>query len=129
MTNLSDKRRQERETFLSAAEWSGAETRALAGDASTRSYERLSLGPRKALLMNAPPAAEEPACPSQANPAERRALGYNALARLAGPNLHAFLAIAKTLRAAGTETRSSVSPKALTSTASQKSSMARGDWP
>jgi hypothetical protein len=51
--------------------------------------------------MNAPPAAESAACPPEATPDERRRLGYNAMARLAGPNLNAFTAIAGTLRAAG----------------------------
>jgi aminoglycoside/choline kinase family phosphotransferase len=51
--------------------------------------------------MNAPPKAESSACPPAATPAERRALGYNAMARLAGPNLNAFVAIAKSLRSAG----------------------------
>jgi aminoglycoside/choline kinase family phosphotransferase len=51
--------------------------------------------------MNAPPAAESAACPPDASPDERRKLGYNAMARLAGPNLNAFVAVAGTARAAG----------------------------
>ena len=94
-------RRRDRAAFLSAAGWSSADARPLAGDASTRSYERLTLGGKSALLMNAPPGAEASACPPDADPALRRRLGYNALARLAGPNMHAFLEIARALRAAG----------------------------
>lgn len=97
----AEDRQKERADFLSAAGWGEADARALAGDASTRSYERLTLGERQALLMNAPPAAESAACPPKATPEERRALGYNAMARLAGPNLHAFTAVAGVLRGAG----------------------------
>lgn len=101
MTRPSDMREAERADFLAAAGWSGARASALAGDASTRSYERLDLNGRVALLMNAPPKAESAPCPRDASPEERRALGYNAMARLAGPNLSAFLDIDAALRAAG----------------------------
>jgi aminoglycoside/choline kinase family phosphotransferase len=47
--------------------------------------------------MNAPPAAEAPACPPEADAAERRRLGYNAIARLAGPNPAAFAGLAREL--------------------------------
>ncbi|MEM9393830.1 MAG: phosphotransferase [Pseudomonadota bacterium] len=39
--------------FLSKTEWAGAETRPLAGDASNRRYLRVSLGERRAVLMDA----------------------------------------------------------------------------
>lgn len=100
-SSSSEDRQAARAAFLAAAGWAGAEVRPLAGDASTRSYERLFLGGRTALLMNAPPAAEGAPCPPGAGADERRRLGYNAMARLAGPNLNAFLAVAETLRAAG----------------------------
>ncbi len=102
--NRSDaaaRRAHERRTFLDQSGWGAAIALPMAGDASTRSYERLSLGGRTAVLMNAPPAAEGAACPPDASPAARRALGYNAMARLAGPNLNAFTAIAAALRGAG----------------------------
>jgi hypothetical protein len=98
---LAGPRAEERAAFLKDAGWADAEARAMAGDASTRSYERLLKGGGRAVLMNAPPAAEGAACPPDASPEERRALGYNALARLAGPNLNAFLAVADSLRGAG----------------------------
>lgn len=98
---LTEHRRAERAAFLSAAGWSGAEAQPLAGDASTRSYERLTLAGRRAVLMNAPPGAESAACPPGADEATRRRLGYNAMARLAGPNLNAFTTIAAALREAG----------------------------
>lgn len=99
--SINERRRAERAAFLSAAGWSNADAVALAGDASTRSYERLTLGDRRAVLMNAPPAAEAAACPPDADEATRRRLGYNAMARLAGPNLNAFTTIAGALRSAG----------------------------
>lgn len=94
-------RQTERATFLSAAGWADAVAHPLAGDASTRSYERLELGAQRAILMNAPGNAEAASCPPGATPTERARLGYNAEARLAGPNLHAFIEIATTLTAAG----------------------------
>ncbi len=90
-----------RAAFLEQAGWGAAAATPLAGDASTRRYERLTHGEAKAVLMIAPPAAEAPACPPDAGPDLRQALGYNAMARLAGPNLNAFIAIAEMLRNAG----------------------------
>lgn len=94
-------RADERRRFLDRAGWGDAVARPLAGDASTRSYERLSLNGRWAILMNAPPAAEGAACPPEATPVDRRRLGYNAMARLAGPNLNAFVALSEAARSAG----------------------------
>ncbi len=90
-----------RAAFLVQAGWKDAALSPLAGDASTRSYMRAQAGDRQAVLMIAPPAAETAPCPPQASDMERKALGYNATARLAGPNLNAFLAIAGALREAG----------------------------
>ena len=87
--------------FLEDAGWGRAHIRPLAGDASMRSYARLNRGAKRALLMTAPPAAESAACPPQATDQERVALGYNAKARLAGPNLNAFVAISNALRSVG----------------------------
>ncbi|MGF1542949.1 MAG: aminoglycoside phosphotransferase family protein [Parvularculaceae bacterium] len=97
-----DDRRRARAAFLAGAGWGDAAALPLAGDASTRAYDRLTrLGGERALLMDAPPAAEGASCPADADPATRAALGYNALARLAGPNLNAFVDLAATLRSAG----------------------------
>ncbi len=90
-----------RRDFLASAGWLSAAATPMTGDASTRSYERLELAGRRAVLMNAPPAAEGAACPPDASIEERRRLGYNAMARLAGPNLNAFVAVADALRRAG----------------------------
>ncbi len=90
-----------RAQFLACAGWESARLRPLAGDASTRSYMRAEQNGRNAVLMIAPTGAETAPCPVDANDEERRTLGYNAMARLAGPNLHAFIAISKTVRDIG----------------------------
>ncbi len=94
-------RQSEKRDFLARTGWASAAHAPIAGDASTRSYERLSLDGRNAILMNAPRGAETAACPPGASAEDRRKLGYNAMARLAGPNLNAFLAVADALRSTG----------------------------
>jgi len=71
-----------------------AERQPLAGDASTRRYERLVLPNRRAVLMDAPRNAEAPPCPPKASAEERRALGWNAMSRLAASRVEAFVAVA-----------------------------------
>ncbi len=88
-------------SFLSDAGWAEALRNPVPGDASTRSYERLTLGDQKAVLMKAPRGAELPTEPDGADESLRRQLGYNAMARLAGPNLEAFLGIANALTMRG----------------------------
>jgi len=85
--------------FLAAHGLAAARRQRLPGDASTRVYERLSL-PRGGTLifMDQPPQAETLPCPPNATPAERRALGYNAMARLAAGRVEAFVACAGYLR-------------------------------
>ena len=85
-------------SFLQRAGWQDASAHAIAGDASTRSYQRLDQNDQSAILMIAPPGAETSACPPGADEATRTRLGYNACARLAGPNLHAFVEVANLLR-------------------------------
>lgn len=87
--------------FLASAGWGAAEHRPLPGDASTRRYIRLHLGDRTAMLMDQPQNVESATAPPYATPAERRALGYNALARLAGADCARFVAAAKHLRQCG----------------------------
>ena len=87
--------------FLTKAGWGDAARAPVPGDASSRRYERLSRGAQKAVLMDAPRGAEAPAEPEEASAAERKALGYNALARLAGPEPAAFICIADALTARG----------------------------
>lgn len=78
--------------FLKSAGWHEAERRALAADASARSYERISHGGRKAVLMNAP---SEPNEVRSGKPS-----GYSAVAHLA-VDCVPFVSVAKTLRAWG----------------------------
>ncbi len=83
--------------FLTSAGWGDAHQHPLPGDASTRRYIRLEKGGDRAMLMDAPAASEAPVCPPEASPSERAALGYNAVARLAGSNLVAFAGLADAL--------------------------------
>jgi aminoglycoside/choline kinase family phosphotransferase len=87
--------------FLAEAGWRDAELVALRGDASTRRYYRVWHQGRSAMLMDQPQSAEAPACPPSATADERRALGYNAVARLAGANCARFIAAANYLRERG----------------------------
>lgn len=98
---MSDERAARLEALLSQTGFAGAVRTPVSGDASTRSYERLDIGGRSAILMNAPPRAESAPCPPLATPEERAALGYNAVARLAASRVEAFAALAPHLRAIG----------------------------
>jgi len=97
---MSD-RLSQMQSFLADNGWGEAVRSPIQGDASTRSYERLTLKARKAVLMNAPKGAELPSEPEGASVEQRKALGYNALARLAGPNMESFAAIASELSKRG----------------------------
>lgn len=94
-------RGNEIQAFLKQAQWDAAERVAVPGDASTRRYERLTLDGQKAVLMDAPKGAEAPSEPEGASVEDRKALGYNAVARLAGPNPEAFACIANELTMRG----------------------------
>ncbi|MFZ1989090.1 MAG: phosphotransferase [Alphaproteobacteria bacterium] len=88
--------------FLLKSGWGGAALEPLAGDASTRRYIRLRRDSgATALLMDAPPRAESAACPPDADEAMRQKLGYNAVARLAGPDSRRFAAFSQALAARG----------------------------
>lgn len=88
--------------FLDQAGFAAARRTPLAGDASTRRYERLTLpAGGVAILMDQPPAAESTPCPPDAGPETRAALGYNALARLAAGRIEAFVGIGGWLRSLG----------------------------
>ena len=85
--------------FLKAAGLEHARRELLAGDASTRAYERLHLtGGATVIFMDQPPAAESAVCPPGATNAERMAMGYNAAARLAAGSVAAFVTTAAYLR-------------------------------
>ena len=76
-------RREQVSAFLDSAGWGGAARRPLAGDASFRRYERLTLGPRRALLMDAPPPRND-VRPFRAIARHLAAHGYSAPGMLAG---------------------------------------------
>jgi N-acetylmuramate 1-kinase len=73
--------------------WDGAHIAHVQGDASTRSYARLSLGGRTAMLMDAPRQPD--------GPPVRDGKPYSQIAHLAEDMARAFMAIAGPLRAAG----------------------------
>lgn len=88
-------------TFLRDAGWADADVHALPGDASTRRYFRVTSKGRHAMLMDQPQHAETPSAPADASPEERHALGYNAVARLAGADCGRFVAVSEYLRGRG----------------------------
>lgn len=89
------------DTVLSASGFGTARRQKFDQDASTRSYERLHLDGRTAILMKAPPGNEDGPCPPHADEATRHALGWNALSRLAASRVEAFVAVSAHLRAHG----------------------------
>ena len=91
----------EQDAFLKDSGWGDAAVAPLPGDASTRRYARLRLDDRKAMLMDQPQNAEGTIAPPDASEEMRRALGYNAVARLAGADCARFAAAAAWLRAHG----------------------------
>jgi aminoglycoside/choline kinase family phosphotransferase len=88
--------------FLARAGLGDARRQPLAGDASTRAYERLypAHGP-SLIFMDQPPSGETAPCPVDATPDQRAALGYNALARLAAGRVEAFIDVARYLTSLG----------------------------
>jgi N-acetylmuramate 1-kinase len=80
---------------MAEAGFSAATRDPLAQDASTRSYERIFQGDKSAILMKAPPGNEgaNPPCPPDADETTRKALGWNALSRLAASRVEAFVAV------------------------------------
>jgi len=99
---LSSDRAALKSAFLDAHGLADARRETLAGDASTRLYERLHRpGKTSLIFMDQPPSMESPPCPPGATDAERRALGYNARARLAAGRVEAFVACASYLRSQG----------------------------
>jgi N-acetylmuramate 1-kinase len=78
--------------FLDESGFADAERRHLQGDASTRTYERVLQGARRAVLMNAPRRPD--------GPPVRNGLPYSAIAHLA-EDVKPFVAMARALRALG----------------------------
>jgi len=79
-------------TFLEANGFAGATRRRIQGDASTRSYERLTLGDRHVILMNAPRQPDGPPI--------RDGKPYSAIAHLA-EDVKPFVAMAEGLSQRG----------------------------
>jgi N-acetylmuramate 1-kinase len=98
---MSSEREASLNALLAGVGWDGARREALAGDASTRRYERLHLDGRTAILMDAPKSAESGPCPPDADEAQRLRLGWNAVSRLAASRVEAFLAVGAHLKAIG----------------------------
>ncbi|HEY4920416.1 MAG TPA: tRNA (adenosine(37)-N6)-threonylcarbamoyltransferase complex ATPase subunit type 1 TsaE [Xanthobacteraceae bacterium] len=78
--------------FLDASDYGEAERERVAGDASARSYERLTLGSRRAILMNSPRRPD--------GPPVRNGAPYSAIAHLA-EDIKPFVALAKGLHERG----------------------------
>lgn len=98
----TDLREALRRQFLEQTGFARHHRQPLAGDASTRRYERLSTADGPSLIfMDQPPAAESAVAPPEASAEERRRLGYNAEARLSGGSVAAFVALAGWLRERG----------------------------
>lgn len=96
---MSSEREAVKAAFLASQGLADVAREPLAGDASTRAYERLHRPGRASLIfMDQPPSVESQPCPPDATPAERIALGYNACARLAAGRIDAFVACAAFLR-------------------------------
>ncbi|HEY4584850.1 MAG TPA: aminoglycoside phosphotransferase, partial [Brevundimonas sp.] len=88
--------------FLRSAGLAEAVRAPLPGDASTRRYERLTTASGATLmLMDQAPAAESPICDPAWTPDERRAHGWNAVARLSAGRIEAFAAVAAHLKSLG----------------------------
>ena len=99
---MSSDREAIKAAFLTRAGLGEAARQPLAGDASTRRYERLTAKDGRSLIfMDQPPAVESAPCPPDATPEERIKAGYNASARLAAGRIEAFIAAAEHLRARG----------------------------
>ncbi|MDP3512288.1 MAG: phosphotransferase [Sulfuritalea sp.] len=89
-----DDRNQEILEFFRSNGLSGAVRKQLAGDASTRRYERLELpNDRRLILMDSLASLKGKICPPDAGEAERRRLGYDALARRSTGKVEAFVCL------------------------------------
>lgn len=77
--------------FLTRAGWQGETIRSLAGDASNRRYDRLTLGGRPVVLMDAPPETGERVAPFLSVARHLDGLGLHAPAILAEDEAQGFL--------------------------------------
>jgi len=79
------------QSFLDRAGWGSAARRFLAGDASDRSYDRLTLGTRTAVLMDAPPGKGDDTATFAAIARHLAAIGLSPPAILAEDHANGFL--------------------------------------
>ncbi len=86
-------RRALSDAFLRHAGWGHAARRFLAGDASDRSYDRLTLGGKTAVLMDAPPGKGDDPAAFVAIARHLASLGLSPPAILAEDLTHGFLLI------------------------------------
>ncbi len=92
------------ERTMAKAGFGGATRIKMMDDASTRSYERLKLDDKSAILMKAPKGSEDPPCPIGADDETRLSMGWNAASRLASSRVEAFVAIGEFLKDIGFST-------------------------
>ena len=90
MSQADAAREEVMHAFLAQSGWQNAIREPVAGDASTRRYIRVVKNAHTAMLMDQPQQAEAPTASNEATPQERRQLGYNAVARLAGADWRAL---------------------------------------
>src|SRR3989344_5413491 len=110
---MSD-REQLRRDFLTASGLGEAARAPPPGDASTRPHERLTTPAGATLmLMDQPPATESRPCDPAWTPEQRRAAGWNAVARLSAGRIEAFAAVAEHFRHAGLSTPETVAADAV----------------
>ncbi|OYX55583.1 MAG: aminoglycoside phosphotransferase [Brevundimonas subvibrioides] len=102
MSDALTDRETQRVAFLTGVGLADARRAPLAGDASTRRYERLTPpnGPGL-MLMDQVAAAESPPADPSWSPERRKAEGWNAIARLSAGRIEAFAAVASHLRSVG----------------------------
>jgi len=101
---MSDQGQRDAEikAFLTRSGYEIATRTQLAGDASTRRYERLRLSDGRGLmLMNQPVMAESPPCDPLWDNQTRKQKGWNATARLAAGRIEAFVHVANRLKSMG----------------------------
>lgn len=103
--SIADAYKQDRseliESFIAQSNWRGAVRVHMSGDSSIRSYDRLTLDGKTAVLMNAPLNEANIICKPGMSEENRQKLGYFAMRRLAGARIDAFVCTADWLRAHG----------------------------
>ena len=105
--------------FIAESGYSEAQRRRMQGDASTRSYERMTLGSKHVILMNSPRRPD--------GPPVRDGKPYSAIAHLAD-NVMPFVAMAEGLRAHGLSAPDILPRRSRTGTAAAGGSRRRSAW-